>query len=339
MGPWPICTRRGIWVYGKATTILIKDDYPRESVAATVLASTNGIVNTGATNLDNEIFLLSSHSLLKTVVRDLKLDVTYWKKNGFRKVESLSGLPYCGAVYAGGKTADARFLVIPFPERNSAWKRMKDHHGHETGVFGNQVRFDSQAFIVEKTPSLTKAGLNVPVIVGENFREECGDGAGKRLTVRKASGKNDLINISMRCNNPVKSLYVLLLNKREENPLALAATEDNARMVDGVRGGNGPLEPNVPKILMVGFLAGMAIPVFLCVVAAMLDSSVKRRKEIETLTSIPVYGELPRKPRKLKNQEIVVNLEEPSELSECFPLLAERMVALSDGNGGNPSAS
>lgn len=133
-----------------------------------------------------------------------------------------------------------------------------------------------------------------------------------------------------------ESLYVLLLNKREENSLALAATEDNARMVDGVRGGNGPLEPNVPKILMVGFLAGMAIPVFLCVVAAMLDSSVKRRKEIETLTSIPVYGELPRKPRKLKNQEIVVNLEEPSELSECFPLLAERMVALSDGNGGNP---
>ena len=74
-------------VYGKATSILIKDDYIRESVAATVLASTNGIVNTGATNLDNEIFLLSSHSLLKTVVRNLKLDVTYWKKNGFRKVE------------------------------------------------------------------------------------------------------------------------------------------------------------------------------------------------------------------------------------------------------------
>ena len=107
-------------------------------------------------------------------------------------------------------------------------------------------------------------------------------------------------------------------------------------MVDDVRGGNGPLEPNVPKILMVGFLAGLAIPVVLCVVAAMLDSNVKRRKEIEALTAIPVYGELPRKPRKLKNQEIVVNLEEPSELSECFPLLAERMVALSDENAGKP---
>lgn len=64
-------------VYGKATTILIKDDYPKESVAATVLATSNGIVNTVATNLDNEMFLLSSHSLLETVVRKLKLDVTY----------------------------------------------------------------------------------------------------------------------------------------------------------------------------------------------------------------------------------------------------------------------
>lgn len=157
-----------------------------------------------------------------------------------------------------------------------------------------------------------------------------------REHIRNVSSRERAVNHIEREQRVRESLYVLLLNKREENSLALAATEDNARMVDGVRGGNGPLEPNVPKILMVGFLAGMAIPVFLCVVAAMLDSSVKRRKEIETLTSIPVYGELPRKPRKLKNQEIVVNLEEPSELSECFPLLAERMVALSDGNEGNP---
>lgn len=535
-------------VYGKATTILIKDDYPRESVAATVLASTNGIVNTGATNLDNEIFLLSSHSLLKTVVRNLKLDVTYWKKNGFRKVEIYQDSPIAVQFTQEGKTADARFLVIPVSGTEFRLEKdEKDHHGHETGVFGKEIRFDSQAFIVEKTPKFDGSSLNVPVIVRRTSVKNAAMGLGSGLTVRKASGKNDLINISMRCNNPVKaedilysivhfyneasleeknkrgtktnefigdrldviseemkkndlaiedlkketdvltdlstalteeyenslndkkdlreleleiksieylkdyleqeaehdarlvpinskiadmgirdqisvfndtllkrtslkvnagdnnpiireleanlnslkdalkrsvnnyytsllvkkrnvqdqheqtrehirnvssreravnhiereqrvreSLYVLLLNKREENSLALAATEDNARMVDGVRGGNGPLEPNVPKILMVGFLAGMAIPVFLCVVAAMLDSSVKRRKEIETLTSIPVYGELPRKPRKLKNQEIVVNLEEPSELSECFPLLAERMVALSDGNGGNP---
>ncbi|WP_418671415.1 GNVR domain-containing protein, partial [Akkermansia sp.] len=157
-----------------------------------------------------------------------------------------------------------------------------------------------------------------------------------REHIRNVSSRERDVNYIDREQRVRESLYVLLLNKREENSLALAATEDNARMVDDVRGGNGPLEPNVPKILMVGFLAGLAIPVVLCVVAAMLDSNVKRRKEIEALTAIPVYGELPRKLRKLKNQEIVVNLEEPSELSECFPLLAERMVALSDENAGKP---
>ncbi len=535
-------------VYGKATTILIKDDYPKESVAATVLASSNGIVNTAATNLDNEIFLLSSHSLLKTVVRKLKLDVTYWKKNGFRKVEIYQDSPIAVQFTKEGGAADARFLVIPVSGTEFRLEKdEKDRHGHETGTFGKEIRFDSQTFIVEKTPKFDETSLNVPVIVRKTSVKNAAMGLGSGLTVKKASGKNDLINISMRCNNPVKaedilhsivhfyneasleeknrrgtkankfigerldvindemkkndlaiedlkketdvltdlstalteeyensindkkdlreleleiksieylkdyleqeaehdarlvpinskiadmgirdqigvfndtllrrtslkvnagdnnpivreleanlaslkdalkrsvnnyytsllvkkknvqdqheqtrehiknvssreravnhiereqrvreSLYVFLLNKREENSLALAATEDNARMVDGVRGGNGPLEPNVTKILMVGFLAGMAIPVFLCVVVAMLDSGVKCRKEIETLTTIPVYGELPRKSRKLKNQEIVVNLEEPSELSECFPLLAERMVALSDENGGKP---
>lgn len=535
-------------VYGKATTILIKDDYPKESVAATVLASSNGIVNTAATNLDNEIFLLSSHSLLKTVVRNLKLDVTYWKKNGFRKMEIYQDSPVAVQFTKEGGTADARFLVIPVSGTEFRLEKDdKDRHGSETGTFGKEIRFGSQTFIVEKTPKFDETSLNAPVIVRKTSVKNAAMGLGSGLTVKKASGKNDLINISMRCNNPVKaedilhsivhfyneasleeknrrgtkankfigerldvisdemkkndlaiedlkketdvltdlstalteeyensindkkdlreleleiksieylkdyleqeaehdtrlvpinskiadmgirdqigvfndtllkrtslkvnagdnnpivreleanlaslkdalrrsvnnyytsllvkkrnvldqheqtrehiksvssreravnhiereqrvreSLYVFLLNKREENSLALAATEDNARMVDGVRGGNGPLEPNVTKILMVGFLAGMAIPVFLCVIVAMLDSTVKRRKEIETLTTIPVYGELPRKSRKLKNQEIVVNLEEPSELSECFPLLAERMVALSDGNGRKP---
>ena len=535
-------------VYGKATTILIKDDYPKESVAATVLASTNGIVNTAATNLDNEIFLLSSHSLLETVVRKLKLDVTYWKKDKFRKVEIYLDSPIAVQFTQEGEAADVRFRVVPLSETEFRLEKdEKDRQGQETGTFGKEVRFDSLTFIVEKTPRFSEAALNVPVIVRKTSVRNAAVGLRSGLTVKKANGKNNLVNISMRCNNPVKaenilhsivhfyneaslkekntrgrktnkfigerlaviseemrkndlaveklkketdiltdlstalteeyensindkkdlreleleiksieylkqyleeeaehdarlvpinskiadmgirdqigvfndtllkktslkvnagdnnpivreleanlsslkdalkrsvnnyytsllvkkqniqdqhektrehirnvssrerdvnyidreqrvreSLYVLLLNKREENSLALAATEDNARMVDDVRGGNGPLEPNVPKILMVGFLAGLAIPVVLCVVAAMLDSNVKRRKEIEALTAIPVYGELPRKPRKLKNQEIVVNLEEPSELSECFPLLAERMVALSDENAGKP---
>ena len=535
-------------VYGKATTILIKDDYPKESVAATVLASTNGIVNTAATNLDNEIFLLSSHSLLETVVRKLKLDVTYWKKDKFRKVEIYQDSPIAVQFTQEGEAADARFRVVPLSETEFRLEKdEKDRQGQETGTFGKEVRFDSLTFIVEKTPRFSEAALNVPVIVRKTSVRNAAVGLRSGLTVKKANGKNNLVNISMRCNNPVKaenilhsivhfyneaslkekntrgtktnkfigerlaviseemrkndlaveklkketdiltdlstalteeyensindkkdlreleleiksieylkqyleeeaehdarlvpinskiadmgirdqigvfndtllkktslkvnagdnnpivreleanlsslkdalkrsvnnyytsllvkkkniqdqhektrehirnvssrerdvnyidreqrvreSLYVLLLNKREENSLALAATEDNARMVDDVRGGNGPLEPNVPKILMVGFLAGLAIPVVLCVVAAMLDSNVKRRKEIEALTAIPVYGELPRKLRKLKNQEIVVNLEEPSELSACFPLLAERMVALSDENAGKP---
>ncbi len=60
------------------------------------------------------------------------------------------------------------------------------------------------------------------------------------------AGERD-VNYIDREQRVRESLYVLLLNKREENSLALAATEDNARMVDDVRGGNGPWSPTFPK--------------------------------------------------------------------------------------------
>ena len=534
------------FVYGKATTVLIKNDYPKESVATTVLATSNGIVNTASTNLDNEIFLLSSYSLMEEVVRKLKLDVTYWKKSGFRKEEIYDRSPIAVHFSERGNPAEAGFRVIPVSDTEFRLESgVNDSRPErETGVFGREIEFCSHTFTVEKTPRFDSRSLDAPVIVRKTFIKNAAIALIGGLTVNKASGKTNLINISVRCNNPVKaenvlhnlvrfyneasldekmmsgmntdkfieerlgvineemgendlaienlkkesniltdlstalteeyenslndkkdlreltleiksieylkeylekeaefdsrlvpinskiadmgirdqigvfndtllkktslkvnagdnnpivreleanlaslkdalkrsvnnyytsllvkkknveeqhegtrahiravsgkeravnqiareqrvreSLYIFLLNKREENSLALAATEDNARIVDAVRGGDGPLAPNVPKILLVGFLVGLAVPVLGCVIAAMMDSRVKRREEIESLTDIPVYGVLPRKPRKLKNQEIVVNLEEPSELSESFPLLAERLVSLADENG------
>lgn len=79
---------------------------------------------------------------------------------------------------------------------------------------------------------------------------------------------------------------------------------------------------------MVGFLAGLAIPVVLCVVAAMLDSNVKRRKEIEALTAIPVYGELPRQ---------AAEAEEPGNRGEfggAFRVV--RMFPPAGGTHGGP---
>lgn len=534
------------FVYGKATTILIRNDYPMESMATTVLASTNGIVNSASTNLDNEIFLLSSHSLMETVVRNLKLDVTYWKKSGFRKEEIYDRSPIAVHFRPQENGTAAGFRVTPLSATEFRLESGvdEDHPERKTGEFGKEMQFGSQTFTVEKTPLFDSWPLGSPVIVRKVPVKNAASALIGGVTVKKASGKTNLINISVRCNNPVKaenvlnsivrfyneasladkkrrgtstdrfieerldvindemgkndlaienlkketniltdlstalaeeyenslndkkdlrelaleiksiqylkdylekeseddarlvpinskiadmgirdqigvfndtllkktslkvnagdnnpivreleanlaslkdalkrsvnnyytsllvkqknveeqheqtrshirsvsgrerdvnqiareqrvreSLYVFLLNKREENSLALAATEDNARIVDAVRGGNGPLAPNLPKIMMVGFLVGLAIPVVLCVVAVMMDSHVKRREEIEALTDIPVYGVLPRKPRKLKNQEIVVNLEEPSELSESFPLLAERLVSLAEENG------
>ncbi len=64
-------------------------------------------------------------------------------------------------------------------------------------------------FIVEKTPRFSEAALNVPVIVRKTSVRNAAVGLRSGLTVKKANGKNNLVNISMRCNNPVKAENIL----------------------------------------------------------------------------------------------------------------------------------
>ncbi len=70
----------------------------------------------------------------------------------------------------------------------------------------------------------------------------------------------------------------------------------------------------------------------------MLDSNVKAPEGNRSPDRNSVYGELPRKLRKLKNQEIVVNLEEPSSC-RMFPCWRNAWWPFPTRMRENPSAS
>lgn len=55
-------------------------------------------------------------------------------------------------------------------------------------------------------------------------------------------------------------LYLMLLQKREENSIALAATANNAKIVDEAMADNGPVSPKTKTIYMIALVMGMGIP-------------------------------------------------------------------------------
>ena len=90
-----------------------------------------------------------------------------------------------------------------------------------------------------------------------------------------------------------ESLYMFLLNRREENALSQAMADNNARTIDSVDGPVGPISPVRNRILLLGVLVGLAVPGVVFLMMLFMDTRVRSRKDLKGAVSIPFLGEIP----------------------------------------------
>lgn len=89
-----------------------------------------------------------------------------------------------------------------------------------------------------------------------------------------------------------ESLYLFLLQKREENELSQAFTAYNTRLISPPDGSSIPTAPVRNKILLIGFVIGLMIPAGIIVLMEMMNTRIRGRKDLENCT-IPFIGEIP----------------------------------------------
>ena len=89
-----------------------------------------------------------------------------------------------------------------------------------------------------------------------------------------------------------ESLYLFLLQKREENELSQAFTAYNNRVVTPPSGSAYPTFPVSKNVYMLCLLVGLLVPCVLILLAELINTTVRGRKDIEGL-SIPFLGEIP----------------------------------------------
>lgn len=126
-----------------------------------------------------------------------------------------------------------------------------------------------------------------------------------------------------------ESLYLYLLNKREENALSQAMADNNARVIDSADGPSSPVAPDRNRMLALGILSGLFLPgvVFLCIL--FMDTRVRSRKEIEGALSVPFLGTIPYD-RKRKGSDLTqTEADGDSAVSEAFRLLRTNMAFMS----------
>ena len=90
-----------------------------------------------------------------------------------------------------------------------------------------------------------------------------------------------------------ESLYLFLLNRREENALSQAMADNNARIIDSAEGGDSPISPRRNRILLLGVLMGLAVPALWCLSLLFMDTRVRSRKDLEGVITVPYLGEIP----------------------------------------------
>ena len=89
-----------------------------------------------------------------------------------------------------------------------------------------------------------------------------------------------------------ETLYLFLLQKREENELSQAFTAYNTRVISQPDGSMLPTAPVRNNILLVAFTLGILIPVVIIVIRENTNTVVRGRKDLENLT-VPIIGEIP----------------------------------------------
>ena len=100
--------------------------------------------------------------------------------------------------------------------------------------------------------------------------------------------------ISIEREQKVKeSLYLYLLQKKEENEITLTYQSAPTRIIDIPHGGGKPTSPKRVRVLLAAVLIGLFIPLTILFLRASIDESVRNRFDIEHRDGILFLGEVP----------------------------------------------
>ena len=100
--------------------------------------------------------------------------------------------------------------------------------------------------------------------------------------------------VSIARQQEIKSgLYLMLLQKREENAIVLAAIANNAKIIDEAQADGAPISPKRMTIYLTALVFGLGIPVGIIYLIGLTRFKIEGRVDVEKLTSLPVIGDIP----------------------------------------------
>lgn len=117
----------------------------------------------------------------------------------------------------------------------------------------------------------------------------------------------------------VKSgLYLMLLQKREENSISLAATADKGKLIDDPQYA-GKVSPKSKLILLFALLLGLAIPAGILFIRQFFRYKIEGHDDVVRLTNLPIIADVAVASETAKTKaDIVVHENQNNQMEEIF---------------------
>ena len=180
---------------------------------------------------------------------------------------------------------------------------------------------DLQASI-KRAMSQARAGLNIQ-------RNSIASQQGKYQGQISNTPEQERILTQIGRQQEVKSgLYLMLLQKREENSISLAATADKGKLIDNPVFA-GKVTPKNSMILMIAFVLGLAIPALILFLLAFFRYKIEGHDDVAKLTKLPIIADVAIASDRAKTKaDIVVHENKNNLMEEIFRSLRTNLQFL-----------
>ena len=136
--------------------------------------------------------------------------------------------------------------------------------------------------------------------------------------VTKAPEQERILTQIGRQQEVKSGLYLMLLQKREENSISLAATADKGKLIEMPQYA-GKVSPKGSIIMLIALIMGIAIPSLILYVINFFRYRIEGHEDVASLTKLPIIADIVVASETAKTRaDIVVHENQNNQMEEIF---------------------
>lgn len=194
-------------------------------------------------------------------------------------------------------------------ERNRLLRTASEHSPVVTEL---TAQLDDMRSSIQQALLQTRKSLEIQC---NSVRQQLGTYTGE---VTKAPEQERILTQIGRQQEVKSGLYLMLLQKREENSISLAATADKGKLIESPQY-TGKVSPKVPIILLIAFVLGIAIPSLVLYIINFFRYRIEGHDDVASLTKLPIIADIVMASEKAKTKaDIVVHENQNNQMEEIF---------------------